>query len=147
MKMERLPKSSITIWRLRLTIATCALVFLLGILVAFFSRVAVFLLLVTFFSYMYLFIFYCIDRYNNECFFIDSSVLYVERGVYFKTKKNIFLDKLQYIKIIVSPDQKIFGLCTMCFFSIGSKTIISHLEYKRALAIKKALNLGDINEI
>ena len=147
MKKERLPRAAITIWRIRLTLIVSLCAFAFGAIAAFNTRVSAFLLFLTFFVYLYIFLFYFVDRYWNESYCFHSNTLCIQKGVYLKTRKDIFLDKIQYIKVIVSPIQKIFGLCTVYFFTAGESTSISQIEYKKILNIQKRLNLNVKNEI
>lgn len=147
MKKENLPRPAITIWRIRLTLSASLCAFALGIVATFNMKIAALLLFFTFLVYLYIFLFYFVDRYWNESYCFHSNTLCIQKGVYLKTRKDIFLDKIQYIKVIVSPIQKIFGLCTVYFFTAGESTSISQIEYKKILNIQKRLNLNVKNEI
>lgn len=139
MKPEHLSKLAVKVWRIRLTIMVLLSTFLFGALGVINIKIAITLIFIISVLYVYIFLFYCVDRYNSELFYINSNVLYVEKGVYFKKKRIVFLDQIQYVTTVVSPEQRFFGVCTMYFFAAGNKTKISQIEYKKALDIKSRL--------
>lgn len=142
-KNKNLPRSAIIVWRIRITLIMFAVVFLCGAVAVFDKKISAFLIFINFLFYLYIFIFYCEDRYKSQSYFNDDKFLQLKKGVYLKKLITIFKDKVQYTKLVIYPDQRLFGLCTLYIFLPGEKLSISQIELKIALLIEKDLNLEE----
>ncbi|MDQ5984225.1 MAG: hypothetical protein RUMPE_01265 [Eubacteriales bacterium SKADARSKE-1] len=142
-----LPPKAIAVWRLRCTSFVCIASFIFGCIGVFNISFCVVLLLILFLSYMFVLLFYIPKRYSVQKYAINNKKIYIERGVYFKVNKSIPLNKIQCIEIKISPDEKVWGLCTIIFSAAGTKITISQIQHSKALQIKENLFLEGKNEI
>lgn len=139
-KKKSLPRKAILIWRIRTTLMMFLITFIFGAIAVFDKRISAFLIFINFLFYVYIFIFYCEDRYNSQSYYNDDKFLQLKKGVYLKKFITIFKDEVQYTKIVIYPDQRLFGLCTLYFFVAGERITISQIEREKALIIEKKLN-------
>lgn len=142
-----LPKNAISVWRFRCSFFVCIASFIFGAIGIIDLKFCAVLLLLLFFSYLYAVIFYLPKRYLVQKYGITNNKVCIEKGIYFKIKKMLPISKIQCIEIKISPDEKLWNLCTIIFSAAGTKIAISQIEYSKALQIRKNLLLEDKNEI
>lgn len=139
MQNNTLSKKSILIFRIRYTFLEACACFLLGMIGVFHLNLCLVLIFFSLITYLYLFLFYSPRRYSKTHYRLTSNTFTLSKGVFFLKTKTLNLDRIQYIEITRSIEQRLLSVCTIIFHTAGSKITLSQLDLKTGLLIKKQI--------
>lgn len=90
---------------------------------------------------------YINKKYQNQNYYLTKKSVIVEKGVFFKSTKEIPINKIVSSDITISPDEKFFNLCSLHLLTLNTKIIFSHIKCKSAINYRKIIMAEDKNEI
>jgi len=131
--------TALTVWRIMLSIACAAAEFAAALLLMSnkLALAAATSIISVFFLYMYM-VYYPIKLKRLAAQLKNNRIL-ITTGV---INKNIYImeyDKIQFINIITSPMQRIFGICTVFVKAAGGTVYISGISKSNAEYLKEAV--------
>ncbi len=142
-----LPTKAIKIWKVRATILMCILFFVCGGLFVFNPILPALIIALVVTIYVYIITIYCRKRYNSEKYYIGKNYILLKKGVFFKKEIKIYRSQVRQVRILQTPDQRLFGMSTLVFYLAGKSEKISQIELKDAITLQKKFYFGVENEV
>lgn len=139
MEKQKISKKSIVVWRIRATLILFAAAFILGALFVFFPILSSILAVIIVIAYILAVIIYYPMLYNSTSFTLNKESITIEHGFFIKRKCTLSSKRIQYIVIMSSPIQRVFGICSLSFMTVGSTQILQNITPQDAQKIKSVL--------
>lgn len=126
--MNFVSNKNIIVLKIRISIIFSILSFLIGF-VGIFNRILTYILFVLIIIlYIFLIAYYSPENYKSKSYSISNDLIIINWGVFFRKSVSISLRKLQFIELIQTPVQKYFSLCSIVFYTSGSKATLSNID-------------------
>lgn len=132
MYRKKLSEKSITVQRIRASAVLAVWWFLCGAAAVFSLACAAVLAILSLAVYFILILFYFQKWYENYRFTISNDHIYIEKGVIFSKKINVFRSRVQYAQYIQTPLQKLFHTCTIVYQTAGAVVYLSEISEENA---------------
>lgn len=127
-KIYKPSHKTVTILKMRATLLTVAVAFLIGV-IAVFSPIAA---IVSGFIYIVIYTLtislYAPLMYNASNIIVDNKKIITEKGVIFRRKYCMDFNTIEYTVKISTPLQKKLGLCSLFIYSKGGRIAISNIS-------------------
>jgi len=91
-------------------------------------------------TFLFLYIWYCVNRYRNYSYYFDNENICMTYGVFLAKTSFMKIETIQYIYSFQSPLQKLFKIRSLFIYSAGNKIHIPHLTDSQINQIKN--NIG-----
>lgn len=143
---ESMSEKSIFVFRIRYTLFSMVMTFLLGLVGVMNFHFYIFILILYYIFFIFLILLYSPLKHKKFSYTIISNCLKISCGVFFIKNITVGIDKIQYVETHQSIEQRFFSLCTLIFYTAGGKVKIPQIDTKKALSIKKQLYRSFKNE-
>lgn len=134
---ESISKKSVLVFKIRYTLASVAITFLMGFLGVLNFKLYLTLLVVYCCLFIVMVCIYAPLKYKNFSFLIGASKIKISYGVVFYKKITLSIKNIQYVETSQSIEQKFLKVMTLTFYTAGGKIILPQLDTKRAVEIKR----------
>lgn len=124
---------TITILKLRATLLTAAVAFLVGVITVFSPVIAIVTGFVYIIAYTLTISVYAPLMYKASNIIIDSKKITAEKGVIFHRKYCMAFNTIEYTVKTYTPLQKKLGLCSLLIYSKGGRIVISNISTHQIL--------------
>ena len=137
--VRRLPSRAVHVQRLRLLLCGGPLYFLGGLLVYFFPAAgAVWLILC--FAISAAALFYIPAYCRSVAFFMDVRSLLIRKGVFFRKTICISWDRVQYLRIVVTPAAKHCNTASVFFLMTGQLIWLGEISKEQSRELLEVFN-------
>jgi|GEM_PF-1962460 len=119
---------AIYLYRLRIIIIAITLAFICGGLMVFSLLFSLIIILCSFILLSVTFLLYPSLLYKAYKIKITDSSLCITKGVIFLRKYYTCLANINYVGIVTTPLQKIFGIFTLCLYTKSGQILLNNIE-------------------
>lgn len=133
-KMKKLPRRALTLWRVRLTAAALPFPVLIALFFSY-ARSPVWnrtLSALWIAGYLFMFLFYYPVKHHKLSFCVGSQGYLVRCGVFYSRVKSIPLQNIQSVSTGASPLERVMKLCSLTVWGAGSLIHVVSMEERDA---------------
>ncbi|HHZ06788.1 MAG TPA: PH domain-containing protein [Clostridiales bacterium] len=125
--IQRPSPKKVALFRIRATICSIMLAFIIGGIFVFSYVLGVFILLLAFIAYILLFTLYAPLLYENSCYKIATQSITIEKGVFFHRQYTLLIKNIEYTKAITTPISRKMNIVSVAIYTKGAKVIINDI--------------------